>query len=271
MNAAHAAAGVDKATRACRQCCIHKYAVFADMRVDNIHARQSGNTAYIKLALQRMWAQAAIVVMHLTADDEAQGTAVRCLERRHIRCVCLGHVTAAVDFIVHHHQHALSGAGSVCCCLHSVDDIQRSVGTDCGGRTHCAHKHHRLGALHRQIQKEGRFLHGICAMGDNNAVDILLRKQLITALRQAQQQSIGNTAAVDVAQLLAADMRQLAQFRHTCQQIGNAVGTGSITCHLGAGGSLACNRAAGCQNYNVLQLSFFHQPDLHQSFCQLRS
>ena len=88
-------------------------------------------------------------------------------------------------------------------------------------------------------------------MGDNYAVDILLRQQLITALRQAQQQSIGNTAAVDVAQLLTTDMRQLAQFRHACQQIGNAVGTGSITCHLGAGGSLTGNRATGCQNYNV--------------------
>ena len=83
-------------------------------------------------------------------------------------------------------------------------------------------------------------------MGDNYAVDILLFQQLIAALRQAQQQSIGNTAAVDVAQLLAADMRQLAQFRHTCQQIGNAVGTGSIACHLGAGGSLAGNSAASC-------------------------
>ena len=83
-------------------------------------------------------------------------------------------------------------------------------------------------------------------MGNNNTVDIILRQQLIAALRQTQQQRIGNTAAVDIAQLLAADMRQLAQFRHTCQQIGNAVGTGSIASHLGTGGSLAGNSAAGC-------------------------
>ena len=83
-------------------------------------------------------------------------------------------------------------------------------------------------------------------MGNNNAVDIILRQQLIAALCQTQQQRIGNTAAVDIAQLLAADMRQLAQFRHTCQQIGNAVGTGSIASHLGTGSSLAGNSAAGC-------------------------
>ena len=102
-------------------------------------------------------------------------------------------------------------------------------------------------------------------------VDIIYtHMQSVAALRQAQQQRVRNTAAVDIAQLLAADICQLAQFRHACQQIGNAVGPGSIASHLGAGSSLAGNSAAGCQNYNVLQLSFFHQPDLHQSFCQLR-
>ena len=71
MNAAHTAAGVDKAMCACCQCRIHKYAILTDMRVDDIHARQSSNTAHIKFALQCVRTHAAIIVMYLTANYKA--------------------------------------------------------------------------------------------------------------------------------------------------------------------------------------------------------
>ena len=252
MDAAHAAACVDKATRACGTRGIHQHAVLADMRIDNIYARQSSHLADSKLRCQRMRTHAAIVVTHLAADNAAQSTAVRCLKGRHVRRIRLHHITTAVNLVVHHHEYALACAFGAHRRLYRINDIQRAVRAYSRRRTHSAHQHHRLVALHRQVQEERRFLHGICAVRNHHAIDILLRQQLIAALRQTQQQSVRNAAAVDIAKLLTANLRQLAQSRHARQQIVHTVRSSRIACQLRARGSLAGNSTARCQNLYLL-------------------
>ena len=58
---------------------------------------------------------------------------------------------------------------------HRVVQVARAVGADRRGRPHRADQHHRLVALDHQVQEVRGLLHGVGAVGDDDAVDVVAR------------------------------------------------------------------------------------------------
>src|SRR6478672_8651263 len=90
---------------------------------------------------------------------------------------------------------------------HRIVEIDRTIGADCGSRTHGADHDHWLFALHCEVEEVGRLLDRVRAMRHDDTVDVVLREQLIDTFRERQPIIVGNALARDLIDLLATLVR----------------------------------------------------------------
>ena len=103
----------------------------------------------------------------------------------------LGHVAAALNLVVHGHQHAFAhgvlaaghGDGAV--------QVQRAIGRQGGAGAHRAYHHDRLVGVHRQAEEIGRFFQRVGTVGDDDAVHVGALGQGRNVLAQLQQLRVG--------------------------------------------------------------------------------
>ncbi|MNY07316.1 hypothetical protein D3C86_1401150 [compost metagenome] len=128
--------------------------------------------------------------------------------------VGLGHVTAGVDLVVEHHQRALAARLGPGGHQHRVIQVQRAIGAQRRTRPHRADYHHRLVALEREVQEVRRFLDGVGAVRDDDAVHVRLLQQFGHALGQLQQALVVEAFRADLEDLLALDVGDLRDLGH---------------------------------------------------------
>ena len=93
------------------------------------------------------------------------------------------------------------------------------AGADGVGRAHRPDQHHRLVALHDQVQEVGGLFHRVGAVGDDDAVDVLGLQEDVHAVGQLEPDLIVHVLAADVDQLLAGDLGELVHARRGVDQI----------------------------------------------------
>ena len=133
----------------------------------------------------------------------------------------------------------------------SIQQIHRTICTDCRSRTHCARDDYRLIAPDRQIQEIRRFLQRIRTVCDHNPVHIATGQQLIATLGQFQPDVIRHVLAVDAANLLTADIRIIPDLWNSIDQHIDSQGTSLIPSRSSIGCSTAGNRSSGCQDLHI--------------------
>ena len=93
----------------------------------------------------------------------------------------------AVNPVIHHNQHAAAFCFGIRRDTNGVVKVQRSVGADSRRGPHRADHHDRFVRLDRQIEEEGGLLHGIGAVRNHDAIDIVGLCQVIDPLRNFEQ------------------------------------------------------------------------------------
>ena len=186
------------------------------------------------------------VVLHVTHEAQFPGA-----EGVGVGGVGLGHVARAVDLIVEHDQYTLADRIRTAGEGHGVIQVDGPVGGDRGRRPHGANDHDRLSALDHEVQEVRGLLDGIRAVGDDDAVDVALREQLVDTFSELEPVLVVHVFAGDLEHLLALDVGDLFQFRDSLDQPLYADGGGLVTDGRGARCARAGDRASGRKDHHI--------------------
>ena len=148
--------------------------------------------------------------------DIPERAEVRRLEGLHGGGIGLGDVARVQHGVVHRHQHPAVGRLRICRRHHRIIQVERAIGAHRRRRPHRPDKHHRLVALHRQIEEIGRLFQRIGAVGDDEAVGFAAVG--VNFLRQRQPDLIVHVLRADVHHLLPLHVGDIFQRRHRIDQ-----------------------------------------------------
>ncbi|KAI6763984.1 hypothetical protein HG530_007773 [Fusarium avenaceum] len=103
----------------------------------------------------------------------------------------------------------------------------------------------RLLALHSKIEKERGLLEGVSTMGNNNALDVRTIEICLDAMRQRGKDSRVDVAAINIGDLHASNIRDIADLRDRVNQRLDAQRASLVACGLVGRSSRAGNGTAG--------------------------
>ena len=131
---------------------------------------------------------------------------------------------------VEHDQDALARRFIVGGDAHGLQEVHRSVGAHGRRRAHGPRQHDWLLAVDRQMQEICCLLHRVCAVCDDDAIDVLSREQRIATRGEAQPDHFPHVLAVNRGDLFPLHFRIAGEFRHGLQKFCDADGSGLIPC-----------------------------------------
>src|SRR6478672_12753878 len=88
-----------------------------------------------------------------------------------------------MDPIVHNNQHAAPFRLGVSSNGNSVVEVERTIRADGCRWAHRAYHHDWLIRLHREVEEESGFLHGVSPMRDHDTVNVVRLCELVDSLR----------------------------------------------------------------------------------------
>ncbi|VTR70144.1 hypothetical protein DESC_780332 [Desulfosarcina cetonica] len=166
--------------------------------------------------------------------------------------VVLGQGMGAVDAIVHHHQCASVGCLGVGGHGHGVVKVEGAVGADGGKGTHGPGEHYRPLAAYGQVEKIGRLLHGVGAVGDHHTVDVSGFKEGVDALGQPAHDRQGHVLGSHIGNLLALYPGEGPDFGYGIEH-GRDVDLPRRISGLGGRGRRTGNGSAGGEHHHAWQ------------------
>ena len=232
-----------------RRTCEH--AVVIHVRIENVNAGKSLELRNVELGLRRMAAERLLVVHDLAAGDVADVAQIRRAEGGDIRRIGLCHVAGVVDHVVHGNENALADGLLIDGNAYGIQKIHRAVGRNRRSRTHGAHEDDGLVASHREIQEVGRLLERIRAVRDHDAVNVLLRQELVAALRELQERRRIHVVGRNLHDLLARHVGNFLDLRDGVDKRLNGDLARFITRRLGGGRCAPGDRAARRKDLHV--------------------
>jgi hypothetical protein len=119
--------------------------------------------------------------------------------------VGFGQRMGAMDPVIHHHECAAPGGIRVGGDGHGIVKVERPVGADGGGGAHGPGQNHRLFAFNGQVEKISRLFHGVGAVGDDHAVDLIGAQQGVDPVGQVDHDGKGHVLGTHIGDLLAID------------------------------------------------------------------
>ena len=157
--------------------------------------------------------------MNANVVHPAQGPAAGTRKRTDPLGCRLGDPLGSMDLAIHHHQHAIAAGYWAQGHLHGLQQIQRPIGTESGGRPHRSHQHNGAGIVDQQLQQPSGFLQRVRAMGDHHPDQLgVCCKGIPNARHQRAPVLKQQVGAVDIGDLLHRDRRQVLQLRHRCKK-----------------------------------------------------
>ena len=171
----------------------------------------------------------------------------------------LGHMARAVNLVVQADQNAPACRLRLCRQAYGIKEIHGAIRAEGRSRAHGAGQDYRLPAMHGEMQKIGRLLQGVCAVGDDYAICIP-RQQLIAAGSQLQPGCPVHILAVETCNLLPCDLRHFPDGRHRTKKRLHPQSACLIAGGSRVRSSTARNRAPRCQYGNPWFSQSLHLP-----------
>ena len=124
-----------------------------------------------------------------------------------------------MDFVVEHDERAEAAGFGICGQRHGIVEVRGAVGAGGRGGTHGTDQHHRLVAMNDEAEEVGGLFHRVGAVGDDDAVHILVREDCVDAGGQLEPHLVVHRLAADVGHLLAAQVGQITQVRDGLDEV----------------------------------------------------
>ncbi len=220
--------------------------------IDDTDLGQLVELAHIERGLAGVQASRAALIVDLAVVDVAKRTEVGGGKGLHASGVGLGDVAGIQHGIVHGDHDATAFGGGIGGGDHGVVKVHRAVGAHGGGGAHGADQYHRLVALDGEVEEVGGLFHGVGAVGDDDAIHIILGQQLVDPLGQLQPHLVVHVLGANLDYLLPLHVGHVLHFGD-----GGDQGLDGYLASLivGLGGRLAGagDSAAGSQNMHIGQ------------------
>jgi len=120
--------------------------------------------------------------------------------------------------IICHHQGAVMAGCRVERDTGGLPQVERTIGREAGGGSHCRCEDNRFASRQKQIQGEGGFFECICTMRDDDAINRRVVELCLHTDGELQPMCWGEVAAVERKGLLYVPFGQMAQCRHSVEQ-----------------------------------------------------
>ncbi len=188
----------------------------------------------------------------LAGVHHAGDAAVRRLERVHPRGVHLLRLAGVMDGVVENHQRPATAGFGIGGERDGVVEVDRAVRADRRGRTHRADEHDGLVAMHDERQEISRLLHRVGAVGDDDAVHVVLREQFVATVGELEPDLVVHRLAADVGDLFAGQHGDIGELRHGIDEVVHRERAGLVA-RVRLRGLRAGDGAAGGENLDVGQ------------------
>ena len=218
--------------------------------VGDLDQRQGVDLVDVEFGVRRVALVELAEPVVLAFDDHAQ-RAPRALERFRPHVDHLAHVAAAVDGVVHHHQRAPAARILAAGDGDRVVQVEHAVGRHGRARTHRGDDDDRFFALDHQVQEVGGFLGRVGAVGDHDAVDVVLLEQRGDALAEGDQVVVAEALRSDLEDLVAAHVGDVGQLRQAGDQLVDGHFGGLIGSAVGGVRAGPGDRPAGGEDHHV--------------------
>ncbi len=218
--------------------------------VDDVDSRQFLNVLDRKLTVGGVDLVGLTEPAVLAVEADAEQAALGREEGLDVGRVGLGQATGVVDVIVGDDHHAPAGRLGIGSDGDGVEDVERAVGRQGRRGTHRRGHDDGLRGVDGQVEEVAGLLEGVRAVGDDDAVDVVVGEEFIDPLGQLEPDGVAHILAADVGDLLAGDPREILQLGHGVDQNVDADLARGVA-GLGLGLRGAGDRAAGRQNDDV--------------------
>ena len=156
------------------------------MRVENSHARQFGDALDGERAARCVAPQGTPVEGGLPIVHAAERADLGRLEGIERCRVHFNGIAGALDCAIEDDEDALADGLIDGSDAHGLQEVHRAIGAQCRRGAHGSRQHDGLHAVDRQMQEIRRLLHRVRAVRDDDAVDVLARKQFLAARGEPQ-------------------------------------------------------------------------------------